>query len=226
MDADPREERNAFLEQTEALLKGEDWQSALVAALARLGRLPGDPDARMVLCRVRIRQGRLDEARELLGGLEGFLSGLAASHAAMGDACLERGMAEEAAAHYRKSLALDPAAAPAADAAGKLRAAEERRGMETRAEAEEEAEAPAEVPPDFRTVTLAELYVRQGHLGAAEELLEEILRGEPDGKRAAGLLREVREKIRGEALAKRNRRAIAELSRWLGNIGRLSGHAA
>jgi tetratricopeptide (TPR) repeat protein len=224
MDADPREERNAFLEQTEALLNGEDWQSALVAALARLDRLPDDPDARMVLCRVRIRQGRLDEAREILGGLEGILSGLAAAHAAMGDASLARGMAEEAESHYRKSMALDPAAAPAADAAGTLRAAEERRGQQTEADAEEEA--PAEVPPDFRTATLAELYIRQGHLRPAEELLEEILRREPELERAAGLLREVREKIRREALAKRDRRVIAELSRWLGNVGRLSGHAA
>jgi len=75
-------------------------------------------------------------------------------------------------------------------------------------------------------VTLAELYIRQGHLPLAAEVLEAIIAREPQQEKAAVMLREVRELIRREDAARRYAPVVAELSRWLGNIGRLRGHAA
>jgi hypothetical protein len=91
---------------------------------------------------------------------------------------------------------------------------------------EGETEGDAGIPPDFQTVTLAELYIRQGHLRPAEEVLEKIVGQEPQNEKAAGLLREVRGRILGKASEERHAGVITELSRWLDNIGRVRGHAA
>jgi hypothetical protein len=75
-------------------------------------------------------------------------------------------------------------------------------------------------------VTLAELYIRQGHLRPAEEVLAKIIGQEPQNEKAAGLLQEVRDGILREAAVQRYPGVIAELSRWLDNIDRARGHAA
>ena len=142
-------------------------------------------------------------------------------YASMGDACLKKGMMEETGRYYRKFLSLNPDVPLAGDVSEKLRSIEEQRETAA-AEGEEEAQ----IPSAFQTATLAELYIRQGHLPMAAEVLEAILRKEPQQERAAGMLREVREMIHREASAQRVAPVIAELSRWLENIVRLRVHAA
>ena len=221
MDANDREERDAFLAQTEAYLKENDWPAVLDLAQGRLERLPGDLDARMAICRVWIQQGRMDEAREMLREMDETITNLSQIYACMGDACLKKGMMEETGRYYRKFLALNPDVSLAGDVSEKLRSIEEQRETAA-AEGEEEAQ----IPSAFQTATLAELYIRQGHLPMAAEVLEAILRKEPQQERAAGMLREVREMIRREASAQRVAPVVAELSRWLENIVRLRVHAA
>jgi hypothetical protein len=75
-------------------------------------------------------------------------------------------------------------------------------------------------------VTLAELYIRQGHFRPAAELLEKIVDDDPQNGKAVALLAEVREQLRGGVSPQPDTRVIVELSRWLDNIGRLRGHAA
>jgi len=221
MDANDREDRDAFLAQTEAYLKENDWPAVLDLAQGRLERLPGDLDARMAICRVWIQQGRMDEAREMLREMDETITNLSQIYACMGDACLKKGMMEETGRYYRKFLALNPDVSLAGDVSEKLRSIEEQRETAA-AEGEEEAQ----IPSAFQTATLAELYIRQGHLPMAAEVLEAILRKEPQQERAAGMLREVREMIRREASAQRVAPVVAELSRWLENIVRLRVHAA
>jgi tetratricopeptide (TPR) repeat protein len=221
MDASDREERDAFLAQTEAYLKGNDWPAVLDLAQGRLERLPGDLDARMAICRVWIQQGRMDEAREMLREMDETITSLSQIYAYMGDACLKKGMMEETGRYYRKFLALNHDTPLVGDVSEKLRSIEEQRETAA-AEGEEEAQ----VPSAFQTATLAELYIRQGHLSMAADVLEAILQKEPQQERAAGMLREVREMIRREASAQRVAPVIAELSRWLENIVRLRVHAA
>ena len=75
-------------------------------------------------------------------------------------------------------------------------------------------------------MTLAELYIRQGHLRPAEEVLEKIVGEDPQNEKAAALLQEVRERAPRRPAAKPDAGVIAELSHWLDNIDRLRGHAA
>ncbi|OGP85423.1 MAG: hypothetical protein A2V87_08200 [Deltaproteobacteria bacterium RBG_16_58_17] len=221
MDANDRKEKDAFLAQAEAHLKRNDWPAVLDLAQRRLERLPGDLDARMAICRVWIQQGRMDEALEMLGEMEETLACFSRIYAFLGDACLKKGMREEAVRYYRKFIVLNPDVPLAGDVSEKLKSIEEQRETAA-AEGEEEAQ----IPSAFQTATLAELYIRQGHLPMAAEVLEAILRKEPQQERAAGMLREVREMIRREASAQRAAPVIAELSRWLENIVRLRVHAA
>ena len=98
------------------------------------------------------------------------------------------------------------------------------------AEAPRQGDVPAggeasEAPEDFLTVTLAELYIRQGHLRQAESVLEKIVRQEPQNDRAAGLLRDIRDRLQPVTASPKDAAVEAELSRWLDNVGRLRGHA-
>lgn len=222
MDANDRGGRDSFLAQTEAYLSGNNFAAALDLAWERLARIPGDLDARMAICRIWIERGRIDEAREMLSEMEETLACFSRIYACLGDACLKKGMKEEAERYYRKFVALNPGAPPAGEILEKLKDLEEQRSTA----AMEEEEETAHIPSAFQTATLAELYIRQGHLPLAAEVLEAILAREPQQEKAAGMLREVRELIRREDAARRNAPVVAELSRWLENIGRLRGHAA
>lgn len=125
MDANDREERKSFLALTEAHVNGNDLPAALNLARARLERRPGDLDARMTLCRIRLRQGRMDEARAMLEEMEESIAGLSEIYAGMGDACLEKGMREAAERYFRKCLLLGPDAPLAGDVLEKLGKIEE-----------------------------------------------------------------------------------------------------
>ncbi|MHB9096783.1 MAG: tetratricopeptide repeat protein [Syntrophales bacterium] len=214
--------RDAFLEEVETFLNQGDDATALTLAELRLKRIPGDMDARIAICRVWIRQGRLEEAAAMLQEMEGTLASLSQVYAAMGALCLNEGLQESSDSYYRKFVALNPDSPLAQKITERLAAVEA--PQETSARREEEDAA--QVPSDFQTVTLAELYIRQGHLRPAAEVLEAIIRKDPAQEKAAEMLREVWEMIFKEESGKRSPEVVAELSRWLDNIGRLRGHAA
>lgn len=182
--------------EAEGYLERGDFSEALALAGKRLVLLPGDPDALIVRCRALLGLGRGDEALEAVSGLEGLLRSLSLLFGAMAEHFSRRGRAEQA--HRFSSLA---------EALG---------GEVPPSPPEEQPEG--EVPADFQTVTLARLYVRQGHLDLAAGILEEIMRRDPDDEEAATLLAEVRRMSNPDAAV------IGELERWLANIGRLRGY--
>ena len=214
--------RKSFLTQAEAYLERNELPAVLDLAEARLKRTPGDLDARIAICRVRLLQGRPDEAREMLSEMEDVLASLSRIYADMGDICMKEGMKDSAETFYRKLMFLNPGVPLSKDAAESLNGFEE---LHT-TDAEGGTEGDVQIPTDFQTVTLAELYIRQGHLRPAEELLDKIIGHDPQNQKAAGLLQEVRERLLKGASAQQDAAVVAELSRWLGNIGRLRAHAA
>jgi tetratricopeptide (TPR) repeat protein len=222
MDRDDRLARGAFLEEAETSLGRDDCERALDLARTRLDQLPGDPDARIVLCRIRVRQGRLEEAWEMLEDLEETLVGLSRVYALMGDICLKKGMQDSAQSYYRKFAGLNPDAPFPTEVAGGPQGCDRPLGTD----AGDEGEEGAPVPSGFQTVTLAELYIRQGHFRQAAEVLEAILQNDPGQEKAAGMLRELQETIHREASAGPPPGVVAELSRWLDHIHRLRSHAA
>lgn len=222
MDENDRQERKSFLSQMEAYLGRNEMRAVLNMSQARLKRTPGDLDARIMICRVWLLQGRLDEARDMLNEMEEILTSFSHVYACMGDICMKRGMREAAEDYYGKFKVLNPGASLARDMSEELGGTEELHETD----GEGETEGAAGIPSDFQTVTLAELYIRQGHFRPAEEVLEKIAVDDPQNEKAASLLIEVRERLIREDTAQRGGRVVAELSRWLDSIGRLRGHAA
>jgi tetratricopeptide (TPR) repeat protein len=216
------QERKLFLLQAETYLDQKDDETALSLAQARLKRIPGDLDARIMICRVWLQQGRIDEARDMLNEMEEIIASLSRIYVCMGDICMKKGMREVAEDYYGKFKVLNPDAPPARDMSERLKGIEELHKMDE----EGEPGGDAEIPTDFQTVTLAELYIRQGHLRPAEEVLEKIIGQDPQNEKAAVLLQEVRERLLKGASAQQYAGVVAELSRWLDNIGRLRAHAA
>jgi hypothetical protein len=228
MDENELRERRSFLSDAEMFLGRNQIQTVLDLAEVRLKRLPGDLDARIMICRVLLMGGKLDEAREMLREMEDVLSGLMTFFVSVGsDFRLKKELLEAAQTFHEVCVAANVEPSPAVRSRERFKAAPDQLEMDLlKADEEAEEEEEAQLPDDFQTVTLAELYVRQGHLPLAAEVLETILRKDPQQEKAAGMLREVREAIDREESIKRAGPVIAELSRWLGNIAGLSGHAA
>jgi tetratricopeptide (TPR) repeat protein len=222
MDEMDLQERKSFLTQAEAYIDRNELPAVLSLAEARLKRTPGDLDARMTICRVWLLQGRIDEARDMLHEMEDILASLSQIYVCMGDICMKKGMREVAEDYYGKFKVLNPDAPLARDMSERLKGIEELHETDE----EGETEGDAGIPTGFQTVTLAELYIRQGHLRPAEEVLEKIIGQDPQNEKAAGLLQEVRERLLKGASAQPYAGVIVELSRWLDNISRLRAHAA
>lgn len=223
MDENDLRERKQFLADMEEYLGRNELQTVLGLAQERLKKRPGDLAARIVICRAWLLQGSLDEALEMLTEAEQIIASLSHVYASIGEICLKRGMREAAEGYYEKFRALNPGSAQArVIPEGLDQGGEELREMDE----EGETEGGAAVPPDFQTVTLAELYIRQGHDRPAEELLEKIIGEDPQNERASTLLMEVRNRLSGAVPAPPGTDVITELSHWLDNIGRLRSHAA
>ena len=241
MDEKKSQERNAFLAGVEENFQRGDFETILMTAGLRLKRMPGDLDARLAICRARIEQGALGEAGDLLSEVERILAGLDRVCALLRELGRQTGLTDETRALFEKFGLAAPAGAAMeipADSRDRLVRRETKEAPEARAEAAEPAEAgtpqrgdvatggeASEAPEDFLTVTLAELYIRQGHLRQAESVLEKIVRREPQNDRAAGLLRDVRGRLQPATASPGDAAVAAELSRWLDNVGRLRGHA-
>jgi len=79
-------------------------------------------------------------------------------------------------------------------------------------------------------VTLADLYIRQGHFSMAAEILETIIQNEPDNELARTTLETVQEAITMQKSTKidaaQSDFLIATMTRWLENINRLKSNDA
>jgi hypothetical protein len=83
--------------------------------------------------------------------------------------------------------------------------------------------------PDFYTVTLADLYIKQGHLKMAAEVLQDIISKEPANIQARAKLDTVKAAIALKSIADIEATTSGELvnilSSWLENVSRIKEHA-
>jgi len=224
-----------FLSRVDALLDLRMFDQAREMAEERLQRLPDDVDARIAMCKVWTRMGKLERVEEILQDVENRILDWSRLHAAMGDICRESGLQKEAIRFYRRFLALNPQGPTHRTIAEKL----ERLMVTGVAGLAVEAEAPfpededhyehiAEIAPDFHTITLADLYLQQDQTEMARDVLKEIIRREPDHQAAAVKLRDLEDRLltaqnASDPLAED--RVSRELSRWLRNIDRIGSYA-
>jgi len=219
-------EKAGFLSATQAYLDKGFYQEALDLAEDWLKRYPGDAEANIVCCHAWMRMGKLDRVDELLNGVQATILKLSRIYSFMGDICLESGLSLEAIRFFRKFLSINPESNEADAVSKKLRfltsEAAETPLLSVDDEPEESDDEIGDVASDFHTITLADLYVKQGHLQMAVDVLREILRKDADNHQAADRLQEVMAMME---TGKRSEGMIQELTRWLQNIHRMGCHA-
>lgn len=222
------ENRLKFLSEAEIFLQEGKLPEALSLAEARLKNFPLDVDARIIAVKALIGMGRVEETRNILHEVEEIISGLSLIYIRMGDIYGKKSFYRDAAVCYEKFISLNPNSDKAKEVVEKISLLEQEEPLIT--EIDETADHETIPRPDFHTVTLADLYIKQGHFKMAAEILEKILQYDPDNNLVRTKLDTVKTAIalkssaRGDVVQSDH---LAEtLTRWLENIDRLKKNAA
>ena len=221
------EDRTNFLGEAEILLRQNKLREAFNLARERLRSLPADADAHVVAGNALLGMGRVDEARDVLREVGEIISGLALVYERMGDIYRKKGFHQDAAVCYEKFISLHPSAEDARKVIEKMMLLEQ----EDQPVPEVGMIYDENIPdPELFTVTLAELYIKQGHLQVAAEILKEIICREPQNIQAVAMLDSLKAALDQKSSASEkfveSNNLINALSSWLKNIDRLKIHAA
>ncbi len=207
---------NEFVLAVQTCLLRNDWDEALDLTRRRLSTHPGDRQALIFLARILVHQGDLPGAEEAIGGLVLADEEMLNLFRECGDLFLSRHEWRAARSYYERSLSLLPDAV-VAEPLGRL-AAELGPGPVGAGNLNGEMGV-KKVPADFHTMTLVDLYVKQGHLKEALEVLEAMRQKDPANEKVAERIRGVHALMGGEKPTE-TAGAVSELERWL---QRLSG---
>ena len=215
-----------FLCQAEDLLKQNLLPEALSLAKEQLKCEPSDIEGYLVVGRALLEMGEIDKTRGMLTDLGQMISALSLVYVRMADLYLEKGYKNDAAFCYRKFLSMNPSSRQAKDGADKLAFLEKQEYQKDDIDDYGIDNLPK---PDFFTMTLAELYIKQGHLQMAGQVLEEMTKREPENTNAATMLAAVKAAIisikTGVATQDDPNVLVETLSCWLQNIDRLNTDA-
>jgi tetratricopeptide (TPR) repeat protein len=216
-------EKTEFLSAARAYLDKSLYREAHDLAESWLHRYPMDADASIVFCHALIKMGKLDRVEEVLEGVEDAILQLSRIYAVMGDICLEGGLTQEAIRFYRKFISVNPESVVAERISAKLRTLTSTPDEQTEVMETECDDSISHVASDFYTVTLAELYIRQGHLQMAAEVLIEILKKDSGNRFAEERFNEVKSMLNDK---EHKEEVVKELTRWLRNIDRMSHYVS
>jgi tetratricopeptide (TPR) repeat protein len=213
-----------FLNEAETLLEQNKFPDALTLAQERLRLMPADADAYVIAASALIGMGRSDEARDVLKDVGMIISEFSFFYDRVGDAYRKSGFHQDAAFCYEKFLSLHPGAEDARMVIEKMTLLDQEDHPVNEIDVIDE-----NIPEsELFTVTLADLYIRQGHFPEARKILEEIINKEPQNVQAAKKLDMLRKALDpastvGEKFD--SDKLIKVLSSWLQNIDRLKMHA-
>ena len=221
------EDRANFLGEAEILLQQNKLQEAFNLAGERLRSFPADADAHVVAGSSLLGMGRVDEARDVLQEVGEIISGLSLVYDRMGDIYRKKGFHQDAAICYEKFLSLHPGAEDARKVIEKMILLEQEDQPVTEVGMIYDENIP---DPELFTVTLAELYIKQGHLQVAAEILKEIIWRQPQNSQAVAKLDSLKAALDPKSSASEkfveSNNLIKTLASWLKNIDRLKMHVA
>jgi len=187
-------DRKEFIDRAEACLE-QDPARAVDLALERLRIYPDDMDAKIILGIAWYRKGEMEPALEVLRGIAEDVIRWSPVFNILSELSRDRGLDDVADQASRIYMSLNPESPEAiANLEGRLR-------RESRSYSEAGNEKPDEeigLPraADFKTLTLADLYARQGYRELAEALLKEILATDPENRDALERLQKLRPQVR------------------------------
>lgn len=223
-------EREEFLSTAEALIEKNQYEEALSAAESWIKRYPIDADANIIRCHALLKTGNLEKVNEILEDVENTVLQLARIYNRVGDLCLTGGLTQEAMKFYQKCISLNPASPTAQEISEKINTLSTSDTTATQNN-DDTYNNIDDVASDFYTITLAELYITQGHLDMAYDVLGAILKREPENELVANRLNDVeamqRDRVTKEPslYVQQNEEVVKELTKWLKNIGRLKSYA-
>jgi tetratricopeptide (TPR) repeat protein len=222
------EGRKEFLSKAEAYLDQDLPDMATALAQERLDRFPGDVDARIIIGSSLVKMGKMEEAIEILRNVKDDILNWSRVFEYLGDIYLEKGLTEKAIKNYQNFILLNSGSPTTEDVSLKLDSltGSSYRDSILDEESVEDSEGGIEdVSPDFYTITLAELYKKQGHLEMSREVLEKILQADAGNIKAAEILEDVKTMLNGNTpkmLAEEKRASvISELNKWLINLNKM-----
>lgn len=219
------EEHLVFVSQMEDLLRRNMLSQALNMAEERLAIFPLDAEARGFLNQILIEMDRIEESRNNLHALEEDLQKLSFIYLRAADAYGDKALYQDAISCYKKFLCLNPFSEYSLKIDKKIALLQKETG-EVEASDADDTEMPG---PEFYTITLADLYIKQGHLDMAADVLMEIIKSEPDNVQARARLDTVKATMAERTPAGRvttsNDKVLKTLSSWLTNVNRLKTHA-
>lgn len=222
------ENRIHFLREANALLQNNRFLEVLNLVAEQLRNYPADADLLGIYGEALIGMGRLKELHTVLNTVEQIISGFNLIYERAGDACREKGFHRDAAYCYEKFIALRPDAEKSRDILEKMTYLEQADQVSDGASFTDDQNIPEQ--EEFYTVTMAQLYIEQGHYHDAEVILKEIIKKEPRHAQAKAMLDELSSSRGSESVEKdqslQNSKVIAILYSWLKNIERMKTDGA
>jgi len=210
--------------EAEILLEQNKFSSVLDLIKKHLLLMPGDADAYVITASALIGMGRIDEARDILKDVDKIISEFSFAFERIGDIYRKKGFHQDAALCYEKFLSLHPCAEDARVVIEKMTLLDQEDHPVNEIDVMDE-----NIPePELFTVTLADLYIRQGYLPEARRILEKIIRKEPQNIQAVAKLDMLKKALNSSSTVGEkidSDRLIKVLTSWLQNINRLKMHA-
>lgn len=187
-----------FVSLADAYRRAGQYEKAVLVCQEGLKRQPGASGGRVVLGRIYLEQGKLEEAeKEFRRVLEEDAENLMA-HTQMGLLLLKAGRNQEAIDAFQKVLTLNPDDENVQE--WLKQAIEKAAGTKSQPAPSREKKPPAQSREQesekvsTATLTMAELYVQQGHFDKAAEVYQELLAQDPENLMLRQKLAEVVEK--------------------------------
>jgi tetratricopeptide (TPR) repeat protein len=219
-------DRIEFLKQIDNFIIKNMLPDALGLAQERLKQFPQDIDAQVTAIDVLMKLGRVDEARKIVSQVEKNIAELSVVYKRLGDIDRKNGFNRDASAFYQKYISFNPHAEDANNIREIISLLEQQEFSTSGIEVSDDSIIPK---PEFYTVTLSDLYIKQGHFKMAAEVLQEIVRREPANIQARAKLDTVKAAIAIKSANSLNQpvseNLVSTLSTWLENANRLKKHA-
>jgi len=206
MDGTYLEERRIFLSDAVADMDEGRYEDAIALADARLRHFPGDLDAHLVRASCRARMGRPAEAEETVEQWHAIVRNQSQVYEVLGDAYRREGMEEEATRSYLRFMELNAGTGEAQRVSEKIPSLQD-------TDSDDGEEVGPALSEAFYTITLARLYVRQGHFRMAGEVIDRIVERDPENSEAREYAAHVHRLIE-----KGWKPVVDELDRWYNGL--------
>jgi len=212
--------KDSFLSESDSFLNQGLFHEAIALSRKRLDLFPGDVDARMVYGLALAGMGKTRESLDVFEKIKKDVLSWVRVFEYLGDIFHRMGEIESARTCYRELIQLSPGASATERLQKKI---DTLNGM-AKGHVDKIVD---DVSEDFKTMTMANLYIRQGHLDMARKVLKEMMQSDPGNIRAGERLREVESLLEGKIPASKeahSKAILEELERWLRNLERLRSH--